>query len=290
MTSRAKKAKRAGADTSSATARLRRDAEVVRLGRVLSVQPEALDVLLGADEHTLRELRLAISDHLFELASHGLRNAAKLAGLLPAPVAAKLSEHALGPVLSARTVPLLDPSLVGGIAGRLPAHFLAETAVHLDLRRAGPLIGAVPADKLQAAGTELARRREFVVLAAFVGYMEESVLRSLLVVFDEETLLRAAFLVEEPERIDALVANLDDERVDGLQRAARSHGLWEESLALLSDLGDQQRARFAASMDGLGSEHHAALGEQLRASATLCAAAEPLLDLLQPETRAAIGV
>lgn len=276
--------------SASATARLRRDAEMIRLARVLGVEPEELEFLADADEPALRDLRLAITDHMFELASHGLRNAAKLAGLLPAAIAAKLSEHALGPVLSARTVPLLETELVGGIAGRMPAHFLAETAVHLDLRRSGPLIAAVPVDKLRAAGEELARRREFVVLAAFVGYMDVSVLRPLLGIFDEETLLRAAFLIEEPERIDALVENLDDERVDALQRAAREHELWEESLALLADLGDTQIARFAASMDGLGAEHHEALGEQLHASKTLRAAAAPLLDRVQPETRAAIGV
>jgi hypothetical protein len=255
---------------------------------VIGADEGELDFLEGADETVLRELRVAISDHLFELSTAGLRSAAKLAGILPAPVAAKLSQAALGPVLSARTVPLLDPGPIASIASRMPASFLAETAVHLDLRRAGPLIGAVPLEKLKEAGTELAARNEYVVLAAFVGYMDESVLRGLLDIFDAETLLRAAFLVEEPERIDALIANLSDQRIDELQRAAREHGLWEEAFVVLSDLGDDQRARFAASLDRMVDDELAALADELNSNKTLAAASAPMLKLLDPDTQAAL--
>jgi hypothetical protein len=280
--------KTAADPAAAARARLHRDAELVRLARALSVDERELAFLDGADEHSLRELRLSVTDHLFERASAGLAGAAKLAGMLPGPVVSKLAEHALGPVLSARTVPLLDPDGVAAIGGRLPASFLAETAVHLDLRRAAPLIGALPEEKLRAAGAELADREEYVVLAAFVAYMEVSVLRGLLEVFDAGTLLRAAFLIEEPSRIDALVENLPDDRLDELHVAAREHDLWEESLAILAGLGDAQQKRFAASLARLGPAHHEALSCALRSDRTLLAIAGPLLEKLDAETRFAV--
>ncbi len=210
--------------------------------------------------------------------------------MLPGPVVAKLAQNALGPVLSARTVPLMDSGTVVAIGGRLPASFLAEIAVHLDLRRAAPLIGTLPEDKLRAAGAELAAREEYVVLAAFVGYLELSVLRGLLEVFDAGTLLRAAFLIEEAHRIDALVENLPDDRLDELHRAALEHDLWEESLALLAGLGGTQQKRFAASLSRLGPAHHDALSAALRADKTLLQIAKPLLAQLDAKTRAAVAV
>ena len=281
--------RRSGDAAAEARARLHREAELIRLGRVLGVEPAELEFLEGADETALRELRIMIADHLYERAVAGLRNAAKLAGLLPGPISAKLSQHALGPVLSAWTLPLLDPALVSSIGDRMPATFLADTAVHLDLRRAAPVIGSIPEEKLRAAGAMLADREEYVVLAAFVGYLELDVLDGLLEIFTSETLLQAAFLIEEPDRIDALVAHMPDDRIDDLHLAARRAGLWEQSLALLASLGPEQQQRFADSLARLDAEHHAVLGEQLRADPTLLAIAQPLLARLDAGTRDAVG-
>jgi hypothetical protein len=273
-------------DTRAGTAVLRRDAEIVRLARALGVHEKQLEFLEAADEAALRELRLVLSDRLFELASVGLRKAASLASKIPAALAAKLAEHALGPVLSGRIVPLLDTGAIGDIAQRMPAHFLASAAVHLDLRHAAPLIDAVPHGKLEEAGAELARRREYVVLAAFVGHIDEEVLRGLLRVFSAETLLRAAFLVEEPDRIDSLIAHLDDDRLADLLGAAREHDLWEQAFAVFTDLGRKQSARVVSTLARLGEEQHDALAAALAANDALLAAAQPLLDELEPELRA----
>lgn len=262
---------------SAVTAQLRRDAEAARLALVLGVPEDALGVLDGADEAALRDLRFAVGDHFYRRFSVRLKPAANLASKLPSPVAAKIAEHALGPVLSGAIVPLLDVGALPDITRRMSPTFLADTAQHLDLRRAGPMIGGIPTDQLTAAGAELAQRREWGVLAAFVGHIDEDVLASLLGVFDAETLLRAAFLVEQPERIDALVGSIADERIDEIHRAAREHELWEESLTVFADLGTAQRKRFAASLARLGDEHLDALATVLAGDPGLRAAAEPML-------------
>lgn len=277
MSPRATNGKGGSPAAGSVTSKLRRDAELARLARVLGTEEDALAVLDAADEAALRELRFAVGDHFYRRFSVGLRPAANLASKLPAPLAAKIAEHALGPVLSGAIVPLLDVGMLPEITRRMSPAFLADTAQHLDLRRAGPLIGGIPADQLTAAGAELAQRREWAVLAAFVGHIDAGVLTSLLGVFDAETLLRAAFLVEEPERIDALVATLGDGRIDDIHRAAHEHELWEESLTVFADLGAVQRKRFAAALGRVGDEHLDALVGVLAAEPALRAAAEPML-------------
>lgn|GEM_PF-2667178 len=280
--------KPSAAAITAAYATLRRDAELVRLANVMDVALDELAFLADADEGALRDLRYAVSDHMFERESQRLHTAAKLAGLLPAAVAAKLAEHALGPLLSARTVPLVSAELIAGIGERLPAGFIADAAVHLDLRRAGPLVNSVSKKKMAEAGAELARRGEYVVLAAFVGYLDDEVLIELLSIFDAETMLQAAFLIEQPERVDALLASLDDQKVTEFQYAARKHELWEESFVVLLDLGDEQRDRFIKSLAAMPADHHATLRELLASNATIWAAAAPLMGLLDAETRAAI--
>lgn len=267
---------------------LRRDGEIVRLANVMDVEVAELDFLADVDEDGLRELRYAVGDHMFELESHRLRKAAKLAGLLPAPIVAKLAEHALGPLLSARTVPLVNAELIGAVGERCSAHFIAEAAVHLDLRRAGPLVNSISKQKMAEAGAELARREEYVVLAAFVGYLDDEVLISLLSIFDAETMLRSAFLIEQPERVDALLASLDDDKLTEFQIATREHELWEESFVVILDLSDEQRDRFVRSLAEMPADHHAALRQLLETNEKLRAASAPLMGLLDPKTRAAI--
>lgn len=269
----------------AATASLQRDAELMRLARAFGVDQSELALLDGADETALRQLRLSVTDRLFAISANGMTAPAALASKVPAALSATLAEKALGPVLSARMVPHVDTKAIPGIAQRLSAEFLADSAVHLDLRHAAPLISAIPQDKLEQAGAVLAEREEFVVLAAFVGYLDVSVLRGLLSVFDAETLLQAAFLVEQPDRIDALLSHLDDDRLDALLQAARTSDLWVEALSMFTELGVRQQTRFVSAFHRLGPEALAEVADEMAGNKALAAAAKPLLKLLNPATR-----
>jgi len=269
----------------AAPASVLRDAELIRLARVFGVDVPDLAFLDGADEIALRQLRLAVADRLFEISADGMKPPAALASKVPNKLAATLAERALGPVLCAGMVPYVEPKAIPGITRRLSTEFLADTAGHLDLRHAGPLIGSIPQDKLEEAGALLAEREEFVVLAAFVGYLDLTVLRALLDVFDANTLLRAAFLVEVPDRVDALVASLNDARLDELLEVAHTSGLWEEALATFSDLGADQQTRWVRAFERLEPEVLAEVAAEMVTNEALAAAAKPMLKLLDPATR-----
>ncbi len=228
-----------------------REAEVLRLARALGTEPEALAPFAAAGTEELRELRMAVADHLLQRNQESYERAVAVADKVPGALAAKLAEHAMGPVLGGRAAALLTPGKAADLAGRLPAAFLADVACNVDLRRVGRLLPGIPPRTLAEAGTVLRTREEWIVLGAFVGHVDDAVLANLLGIFDGEALLRAGFVVEDTRRLDAVVALLPDARVDELLAAAHRHDLWVEAAALLDHLGPEQAARVHAALDRL---------------------------------------
>lgn len=266
------------------------EAEILRLARVLGADPDELRFLDGAAVPALRELRTAVSDRLLERNRREFERAVALADRIPGGLAAKLAEHAMGPVLGGRAAALLRPDKAAELTRHLPPDFLASVAENVDLRRVGPLLAGIAPRTMAAAGAELRRREEWIVLGAFVGYVEDDVLAVLLDVFDGEALLRAGFVVENPGRLDAVVALLSDARLDELLLAADGHGLWREAVALVGHLGSAQAARVVAAVDRLDDDRLARLAGTLSADDGLRAAAEPLVALAPAPLREKMGV
>ncbi|HYF24727.1 MAG TPA: hypothetical protein VD931_03215 [Baekduia sp.] len=265
-----------------------RYAEVLRLARVLGVDPGDLAFLHDAPAAELRALRNAVSDRLLERSRRAFERAVALADHLPGGLAARLAEHAMGPVLSGRAAALLTPEKAADLAHRLPPHFLSQVAEHIDLRKVGPLIHGISAQAMAAAGAELRARGEWMVLGAFVGHVDDAKLRELLEDFDGEALLRAGFVVEQRDRLDSVVALLGDHRLDELLQAADEHGLWTEAIALASHLAPDQQGRILAAVERLGQDRQDRLAAQLRDDDELLAAAAPLLEAAPARLRARV--
>ena len=121
-------------------------AEVEKLARVLHVDPARLEALEGCAPEAIRELRTATTDALFEADRHHFVRVAAAAKVIPASLAAKLAEHALGPLLAARVAGLIEPEQGQDLARRLPPSFLADVAVELDPRHAETCWPACPRD------------------------------------------------------------------------------------------------------------------------------------------------
>lgn len=252
---------------------LERRGELQRLARVLGVDAEHLGILDGASVADLRALRHAVADRLLERNREQFSRAVALSDLVPGAVAAKLSQHVMGPVLGGRAAGLLTPEKAGDLARRLPAEFLADVACHVDVRTVGPLLVGIDRDTMAAAGEHLRRREEWVVLGAFVGHVRDDVVADLLGGFDGEALLRSGVVIEDASRMDAVVGMLTDERIDGLLDAADEHALWPDIVSLNVHLGDEQLQRIAEAvqrMSGARIEQLAALlgaDDELRAEA-----------------------
>ena len=221
--------------------------ELLRLARLLKVDPDRLDPLSGLPVEDLRTLRDRIAERLFEEGRDAFQRAANVANFVPAPLAAKLAEHALGPVLAARTTAVTPPQKAVELSGRFSAGFLADVAEEIDPRVVDDLVESLPPKVVAAVGRELAAREEWLVMADFVGGISSAALVATVEALSTESILRISVYLEDPDRLDEVVALLDDERLADAVTVARAEGLDEELAWITESVGDEQRARIPSS-------------------------------------------
>jgi hypothetical protein len=229
------------------------EAELGKLARVLGVDATGLPSLEGCDPADVRALRRQVADTLLEADRRQFARVAGLGMIAPVGLVARLAERALGPVLVARAAGLADPSLACEIAQRVSADFLADIAVELDPRHAREAIAGLPGERIAAAAAVLEVRGELAAMGVFVGHLSEEALSATLGRLSTDALLRVGFLIEAPERLDEIVAQLPDERVVALVTLAEEEDRREELLGIASHLGDEQRRRLAGSSTRLGA-------------------------------------
>jgi hypothetical protein len=222
--------------------------ELIKLGHILGLAPERLAALDGLTEvppQDLRTLRRQIGEALFRADKQHFAKVAALSKAVPPAVAAKITEHALPPLLAARTAELLDPQRAGELVKRLPDSYVADVAVAMDPARSPEVIAGIPADRVARVAVELARRREWVVIGGFVAQVSHDGLVASVRAFDGEQLLRVSFVLDELSRLDEIAAALTAAQLDQLVTAAAEHDLWTELAALLANVGDTARERLA---------------------------------------------
>jgi len=228
---------------------LRSRAEVIKLARLLRREPGQLSYLERLPAEDVRALREQVTDLLFEAHDGTLQRLATSSRLLPVGVNAMISQHAFGPMLSARISGLLGPDRAVEIAAKLPSEFLADIAVELDPRRASDVIARMPAERVAEVTRELNRRDEYVTMGRFVGHLSGEALRASVAATDDAMLLRTAFVLEERERLDDLAELVGEDRIVGLAKVAEREQLWPEALDLLMSLDRDRVAEGLARMD-----------------------------------------
>ena len=259
------------------SAALQTRAEIEKLARALGVPVERLESLSGVPAAQIRATRHAVADALFEADRSAFARAAAAAKVIPSALAAKLAQHALGPLLAARAATLLDPGQARDLARRLPVAFLADLAVEIDPRHARELLTGMPGDQIAQTAAELERRGEHVAMGAFVGCLSDEALAAAVAVLSDASLLHVGFLIEEPERLDGIVASLPDVRLTGIIGVAAREDRWSELLGMAGYLTEAQLRRMLALGDAAG--HRPALMAAAGRDPALRAAAAPLLDL-----------
>jgi hypothetical protein len=264
-------------------------AELLRLARVLGVDSDELIFLAKANAGELRELRASISDRL--LASHREQfgRAVALGRHLPATLAARLAQHALGPRLAGRAASFLRADELADLAGRLAPNFLADVAAVVDLRYVGPMIRGVDSARVIEVTRILIEREEWTTMAAFVGDIRHDVLVETIGLFDGEALLRVGFVLEDRSRLDEILVLLDDERLREMLEAAEESDLLAETIHLVNGLADPGVARIAAMLADLSDEHQRALAAKLVMDPDLLSAGQRLIANLPPAAHEVIA-
>ncbi|HWD00915.1 MAG TPA: hypothetical protein VG674_00390 [Amycolatopsis sp.] len=238
--------------------------EILKLARVLDVEPERLGYLSDVDVADLQLFREQVTTTLFDANLVVLERMALASRLLPAPVVAKIAEKVFGPLLCARIAALVDVWRGVDVAKRLSPEFLASVAAELDPRRATAIITRIPLDTVVAVAKELTRRADWITLGRFVGHLPDPTVRRSLDLVGDAGLLRTAYVLDDKSRIDHVLGLLPEDRLPRLIRAAAAdETLWEPALDVLAHLGKARRAAVVPLLgelpDGLRSRAQATI-------------------------------
>ncbi len=232
---------------SGAHSRLTVRAEIMKLARLLDVELEHLHYLEQVGAADVRRLREQVTEHLFDARGTPLGKLAAAGRLLPAGAIASIGEHAFGPVLSARIAGLLEPGRAAEVASKLPTPFLADVAVHLDPRRAAELLARIPPQRIADVARELVAAEEHVTLGRFVGHLPDASIALALREMDDLTVVRVAFVLEDPLTLDRVLGLLEPARLEGLLDAAVGTELWPDVLELFGQAREPARSRVLGS-------------------------------------------
>ena len=219
-------------------------AELEKLARALGLGgPDRLEALATLAPEDVRDLRHAVTDMLLEADLHHFRRVAAFAKAVPVAVVARLAEGALGPLLAARVAALVDVPFALDITRRLSPGFLADVAVELDPRQAEEVIAGLPADVIASAARVLDERGEHIAMGMFVGYLSDDALAAVIDVLSADALLGVGFLIEEPDRLDDIVALLPDACLDEMALLAAREDRGDELDGIERHLSGTQLAR-----------------------------------------------
>jgi hypothetical protein len=184
--------------------------EVRRIARLVRLDPAELDGLADVPLEDLRALREQLLAALFDANADAWQRAVAVAGVVPAGMAAKLSQAALGPVLSARVTALTPTRKAVEIAAKLDPAYMADVAVEVDPRRITDIVVALPPATIAAVGRVLADRGEWLVMADFVAALTPEALRTTIAALDDEAVRQIEPLLEDEDRIAEVRALLDE--------------------------------------------------------------------------------
>ena len=234
---------------------LARRAEILKLGRALRVEARQLDYLHATDPAAIRALRERVSDRLFEADRALFQRVVAGSRLVPAGLAAVISERALGPLLCARVSGLMPVDRAIDIANKLPTAFLAQTCLLLDPHRARDLIRGFPIKRIVEINQLLAGAGEYVAMARFVDCVSREAVHACVDTLSDEQMLHIGFFVEDKSRLNQIVGWLSPERLRSLVRSgAGDAALRPQALSLMSEVNRDWKKRLGDIAVELGED------------------------------------
>ena len=221
-------------------------AELVKLARILDTDVDNVEYLAYLEASRLRALREGITEALFEKFRPTFAGFARLSGILPLAVSARISERVLGPTLSGRIAGEMPAERAIDMARKLSDSFLADTCLQLDPVRARPIIAGFPVDRAVAITQILLERDEYITMGRFVDVLPlETLFAATDAIASEADLLQISFFVESSEQLDQVIEYLDIERREAVIQAAATQDLWPAVIATLLRIGVTARVALA---------------------------------------------
>lgn len=219
-------------------------AETEKIARLLDRDPGEFAFLAELPADDVRRLREQTVAALFDNAPDMLDRIARATKLVPAGVAAAISQKALGPRLAAAVAGRLEPSRAADIIDKLPVAFTAESCAHLDPRRIPSIVAGLDEGLLVRVSVALAERGDHLTMGRFVAHLPDSVLDRVLPQVSDEVVLRTGYALDYPQHLPHIVELMGDDRLERVVASA-ADGLWPEALAIASSVTGEQRIRIA---------------------------------------------
>ncbi|MBW5422914.1 hypothetical protein GKQ77_15290 [Streptomyces sp. BG9H] len=226
--------------------KLRARAETLKTARLLDIEPDTLAFLQALPVEDVRRFRALCVAALHDRAPDMLDRIASATKLVPAGVAAAISQKALGPRLAAAVAGRLEPARAADIIEKLPVSFIAESCGHLDPRRIQGTVDRLDENLVVRIAVTLAERGDHLTMGRFVGHLPDSALRRILPQVDDAAVLRTGFAIEEPERLGQIIELMGPDRLASVIGSASEAGLWPEALAVAGMVTGEQRGRIAS--------------------------------------------
>ncbi len=218
--------------------------EITKLAHEMHVDESELAFLATTSPDDLRDLRGIVSHAMFSRHESRVKGLAAVSKKLPAAVTAKITEIAMGPMLSARVAAVMDPADAAKLAGHLKPEFLAELSVHLDPSRVEGIIARLDSALVVEVGRRLLSEGHLLTLARFTGVVRPETSLEVVDGASGAEILELALFIDEPSVVDPILAGLSDETVAEIAAATAEHG--EAADALLAALHEDSRARIAS--------------------------------------------
>ncbi|MEI5100004.1 hypothetical protein RB200_17385 [Streptomyces sp. PmtG] len=225
--------------------KLRARAETLKTARLLDVEPAELAFLGELPADDVRRFRADCVTALFDRAPDMLDRIASATKLVPAGVAAAISQKALGPRLAAAVAGRLEPARAADIIEKLPVSFTAESCAHLDPRRISAIVDRLDENLVVRIALALAESEDHLTMGRFVGHLRDSALRRILPQVSDAAVLRTGFLADTPEQLGRIVELMGEDRLAAVIATA-ADGLWPEALAVAGMVTGEQRGRIAS--------------------------------------------
>ena len=224
-------------------------AELVKLARALGTTTEGVAFAAVLPHEDIRRVRERVVATLYDEHRGAFQRVAAITRVLPTAVNVRIALRAFSPLLAARVAGEMPAGRAAELADRMPVDYLAEACVHLDPRRAAPLIQRIRPDRVLAVVNELIDRGEFITLGRLLDAATEGVVHDVATTVSTEALLRIGFYAESGTQLTRAVALLPPSRLRRVVSDALTGPpeLASAGLALIGRLTDDElRGRLAS--------------------------------------------
>ncbi|WP_162602285.1 hypothetical protein [Nocardioides daejeonensis] len=261
--------------------------EVARLAGALHVEERELAYLRDQPAEALRTLRVGLSEHLFERHRRTFRRIGKLAGSVPAPLAGRIAQAALGPAVSARAAATMEPPLAVKLSSSLPAGFLAELSVQLDPERARPIIAGLPERTILDVSAILLERGEHLAMSRFIPVISADLAVRVIEQAERRVILAIANLAEDNAAVEQILERLPVADDAHLAAAVTDEEVALDALSLAARVSPANGARVLRA--GLDRPDVAGLVAGAITTYGLADELKQALDELSDDERSALG-